>query len=86
VVVDVDGNPAAVLAVGDTLRPSSYRAVRQLRSLGIEPVLVTGDSQAAALAVAEIRVTNGRIHLPGKAEATAAFFDIRNDGGTPTRW
>ncbi|PBC75610.1 Cu+-exporting ATPase [Streptomyces sp. TLI_235] len=52
VVVELDGRAAAVLAVGDTVRPGSWRTVRLLRSLGLEPVLLTGDRPAAARAVA----------------------------------
>ncbi len=42
----------AVLVVRDTVKPSSATAVGQLRDLGIEPVLLTGDNQAAAEHVA----------------------------------
>ncbi|WP_037838093.1 heavy metal translocating P-type ATPase [Streptomyces sp. NRRL S-337] len=50
--VTVDGTPEAVLAVGDALRPDSYRAVDHLRRLGLRPVLATGDRAATARAVA----------------------------------
>ena len=52
VVVDVDGDPVAVLAVGDRVRPGSWRAVHRLKRLGLRPVLVTGDQDGAARAVA----------------------------------
>ncbi|MFH9864695.1 heavy metal translocating P-type ATPase [Streptomyces lydicus] len=51
--VTVDGTPEAVLAVGDALRPDSYRAVEHLRRLGLRPVLATGDRAATARAVAD---------------------------------
>ncbi|MDL5199146.1 cation-translocating P-type ATPase [Streptomyces sp. ALI-76-A] len=80
VVVDVDGRPVAVLAVGDSLRPSSDHAVLQLQALGIEPILVTGDGPAAARAVAE-RVGIDEVHAgvtpEGKADIVAA---LRADG------
>ncbi|MGW2331452.1 heavy metal translocating P-type ATPase [Streptomyces sp. NPDC001700] len=53
VIVEIDDRPAAVLAVGDTLRPTSRAAVREVRALGIEPVLVSGDGAAPARAMAE---------------------------------
>ncbi|MDH6122809.1 heavy metal translocating P-type ATPase [Kitasatospora sp. GAS204B] len=53
VVAEVDGRAAAVLAVGDSLRPGSYRAVHRLRAMGLETVLATGDQAGAARAVAE---------------------------------
>ncbi|MFF4740035.1 heavy metal translocating P-type ATPase [Streptomyces sp. NPDC001262] len=52
VVVTVDGTPEAVIALGDTVRAGSYRAVDHLKRLGLRPVLATGDSEAAARTVA----------------------------------
>ena len=52
VLVSIDGSPAAVLAVADTVKPTSARAVRELRALGLSPVLITGDNETAATAVA----------------------------------
>ena len=52
VVVAVDGAAAGVLTVADTIKPTSARAVRELRALGLAPVLLTGDNEAAAKAVA----------------------------------
>ncbi|WP_327065125.1 heavy metal translocating P-type ATPase [Kitasatospora sp. NBC_01302] len=53
VVAELDGRAAAVLAVGDTLRPGSYRAVHRLRGMGLTTVLATGDRPGPARAVAE---------------------------------
>ena len=53
VAVAVDGAPRAVLAVSDTVKPTSREAVRRLRGLGLEPVLLTGDNSAVARAVAD---------------------------------
>ncbi|MEU4445324.1 heavy metal translocating P-type ATPase [Actinosynnema sp. NPDC050801] len=47
-----DGEARAVLVVADTVKPTSVEAVRQLRDLGLTPVLLTGDNEAAARAVA----------------------------------
>ncbi|GHE74542.1 heavy metal translocating P-type ATPase [Streptomyces griseoaurantiacus] len=52
VLVRVDGRAKALIAVGDLVRPGSYRAVERLRRLGIRPVLATGDRTAPAQAVA----------------------------------
>ncbi|QUI30121.1 cadmium-translocating P-type ATPase [Streptomyces alfalfae] len=52
VLVHVDGSPEALFAVGDVVRPGSYRAVDQLKRLGVRPVLATGDREATARAVA----------------------------------
>ena len=48
-------SPAAVLAlfaVADTIKPSSREAVAELKALGITPVMLTGDNQATATAIA----------------------------------
>jgi Cu+-exporting ATPase len=47
-----DGAARGVLVVADAVRPTSATAVRQLRALGLHPVLLTGDNEAAARAVA----------------------------------
>jgi Cu+-exporting ATPase len=52
VVAAWDGQARAVLVVGDTIRPTSTRAVADLRALGLDPVLLTGDSLVAARSVA----------------------------------
>ncbi|MDT9700238.1 heavy metal translocating P-type ATPase [Streptomyces sp. P17] len=52
VVVGWDGAARAVLAVADTVKETSAEAVRELRALGLTPVLLTGDNRAVAEAVA----------------------------------
>jgi Cu+-exporting ATPase len=52
VVAGWDGEVRAALVVADTVKPSSAQAVRRLRALGLRPVLLTGDNEATAKAVA----------------------------------
>jgi len=52
VAVSVDGEVRAMLAVGDEVRPTTRSAVARLRELGLEPVMVTGDAEPVARAVA----------------------------------
>jgi Cu+-exporting ATPase len=47
-----DGEARAVLEVADAVKDTSAEAVRRLRALGLRPVLLTGDNQAVAEAVA----------------------------------
>ncbi len=47
-----DGQARGVLTVADQVKPTSAAAVRQLRALGLSPVLLTGDNRAVAEAVA----------------------------------
>ncbi|MFJ9346722.1 heavy metal translocating P-type ATPase [Streptomyces sp. NPDC101237] len=49
-----DGVARGVLAVADTVKESSPEAVRELRALGLRPVLLTGDNRAVADAVARV--------------------------------
>ena len=48
-----DGEPAGIIAVADTLKASATEAVARLHGLGLETVMITGDNQATATAVAE---------------------------------
>ncbi|HEX6238048.1 MAG TPA: heavy metal translocating P-type ATPase, partial [Acidimicrobiales bacterium] len=48
-----DGRVRALLVVADEPKPSSAGAVRELRSLGLEPVLLTGDNASTARSVAD---------------------------------
>ena len=47
-----DGQVRGVLVVADTVKPTSAEAVARLRGLGLRPVLLTGDNDRAARAVA----------------------------------
>ncbi|MEU5707169.1 heavy metal translocating P-type ATPase [Streptomyces flaveolus] len=52
VVAGWDGRARGVLAVADAVKETSAEAVRELRALGLTPVLLTGDNRAVAEAVA----------------------------------
>jgi len=47
-----DGAVQGVLVVADTVKPTSAQAITQLHALGLDTVLLTGDNDAAARAVA----------------------------------
>ena len=48
-----DGELRARLIVEDTVKPTSAEAIRELRALGLTPVLLTGDSEPTARRVAD---------------------------------
>jgi len=52
VAVRIDGHPAGTLALADTIKPTTPAAIRELQQLGIRVIMVTGDREAAARAVA----------------------------------
>ena len=69
---------AAVLAVRDTIRPTSREAIGRLRELGVRPVLLTGDNaRAAARVAAEVGIGAEDVRaevLPGdKRDVVAAL-------------
>ena len=53
VYVAIDGALAGTLGVSDPVKPTAAAGVAELRALGIEPVLLTGDTESTARAVAE---------------------------------
>ena len=48
----LDGQPAAVLGLADEIRPTSRAAVKALQQQGIEVVMLTGDNEQTAAAIA----------------------------------
>ncbi|MEA2407497.1 MAG: P-type Cu+ transporter [Thermoleophilaceae bacterium] len=53
VVAGWDGAARAVFVVADTVKPSSAEAIASLKQLGLRPVLLTGDNETTARAVAD---------------------------------
>ncbi len=80
VLVEVDGRPAAVFDVGDTVKDSSADAVRRLRGLGLHPVLLTGDHTTAARAVADAVGIDDVVAEVLPADKAAAVADLRRQG------
>ncbi len=50
--IAVDGQPAGVIAVADTIKGDAIKAIGTLQKMGIEVVMMTGDNQRTAQAIA----------------------------------
>jgi Cu+-exporting ATPase len=53
VVCAIDGTPSVAFAISDTVRSNAFDSVKKLKDMGIYTVLVTGDNEATAKAVAD---------------------------------
>lgn len=72
--VAVDGTPAGIISLRDTVKPGSAAAVARLKKLGLRPILLTGDNAAVAAQVAAaVGISPNDVHagvLPaGKVDA-----------------
>ena len=50
--VGVDGEPAGIIAVADTLKDDSVLALNELKKMGMKTIMLTGDNKATAEAIA----------------------------------
>ena len=50
--VATDGKVAGIIAVADTIKPNSVRVVKELTRLGLEVIMITGDNERTAQAIA----------------------------------
>jgi Cu+-exporting ATPase len=76
----VDGRLAAIIAVADPLKPSSVDAIHELKAMGVEVVMVTGDNRRTADAIARqvgIDKVVAEVLPEGKVQA---IRDLRADG------
>jgi Cu+-exporting ATPase len=52
--VAIDGKLAGILAVADTIKPTSAKAIQQLHAEGLRVVMLTGDNERTANAIARV--------------------------------
>jgi len=82
VCVSWDGWARGVVVVADTVKPTSAEAIERLRGLGLTPVLLTGDNEAAARAVAaEVGITEVLAEVMPE-EKVAAVQRLQAEGRT----
>jgi Cu+-exporting ATPase len=76
IVVAVDGQLAGVLAVADEVTQTSPEAIRMISTLGIKPVMVTGDNEHTARAVASrvgIEEVEAQVLPEGKVDVVKRY-------------
>jgi P-type Cu+ transporter len=82
--VAVDGRPAGLIAVADTLKPESREAVTELGALGLAVWMLTGDNRATAEAIArEVGIAPGHVLAEVLPEQkTAKVAELQAQGRT----
>ena len=89
--VAVDGKPAGIVSLRDTLKPGSAAAIARLRELGLRPILLTGDNAAVAGQVAAAVgippedvfagvLPEGKVDAVRKLQAAGATVAMAGDG------
>ena len=75
-----DGAARGAIAVADTVKPSAAPAIAELRALGLRPVLLTGDNEPTARAVAAAVGIDQVIAGTLPADKAAVITGLRADG------
>jgi len=89
--VAVDGQPAGIVSLRDTIKPGSAEAISRLKQLGLRPILLTGDNAAVAAQVAAAVgiapddvfagvLPEGKVDAVRKLQAAGATVAMAGDG------
>lgn len=87
--VAIDGKASGIIAVADTIRPTSPGAIRELQKMGLELVLLTGDNPATARAIADQAgiqtvlagvLPEGKLEAVRQRQATGVAVAMAGDG------
>lgn len=80
--VAVDGTPAGIISLRDTVKEGSAAAVDRLKVLGLRPILLTGDNAAVAARVAAaVGIAPGDVHAGVLPEGKVAAVRKLQAGG-----
>jgi Cu+-exporting ATPase len=83
--VAVDGKVCGVIAVADSLKDSSQQAVRDLRAMGLNVIMLTGDNRKTAQAIGalvEVDEVLSEVLPDGKSEAIKGLQTSRSASGS----
>ena len=80
ILVAVDGAAVGFLALSDTLRPSAADTIRQVKEIGVTPVLLTGDHNSAAQNIAG-QLAIGEVHAECLPEDKLSYIDGHQKSG-----
>lgn len=82
VVLAIGGQPAALLALHDTPKAGASEALAELRALGLTPVLLTGDAEPVARAVAaEVGIAPADVYAGVSPSDKLATITRLQEGG-----
>ncbi|MBG0740426.1 copper-translocating P-type ATPase [Paeniglutamicibacter antarcticus] len=89
--VAVDGTPEGIISLADTIKDGSAAAIARLKTLGLRPILLTGDNAAAAAQVAAVVgiapedvyagvLPEGKVDAVKRLQAEGATVAMAGDG------
>jgi Cu+-exporting ATPase len=89
VFVSIDGKPAGLLGIADSIKPSAKEAIESLQRDGIRIVMLTGDNQVTAevvarkLGIGEVRagvLPDGKAEVIAELQAQGRLVAMAGDG------
>ncbi len=75
----VNDQPAAIIAVADVIKDSSIEAIKELKNLGLDVAMITGDNQQTARAIAAevgVDLVEAGVLPSGKSEIVKKYQDL----------